>query len=116
MPGANMDKKTLTIQMKSEKKKASELIQTIDIGKKISARKKMLNELSNIQEMEEKINARDTLTELKSGKRIDEILSDFKEIVDLTPPSDTNIEVVESHPITKPYSYTRVIYDNKNHE
>jgi flagellar protein FlaI len=116
MPGANMDKKTLTIQKKSEKKKASELIQTIDIGKKISARKKMLNELSNIQVMEEKINARDTLTELKSGKRIDEILSDFKEIVDLSPPSDTNIEVVESHPITKPFSYTRVIYDNKNHE
>ncbi len=104
------------MEKKEEKKKASELIEAIDIGKKLSVRKKMLDELRNIQEMEEKINARSRLLELKSGKRIDEILGDFREIVDLTPPGDGSLEVVESHPITKPYSYTRVIYDSKNHE
>ncbi len=111
-----MNKAILVMEKKEEKKKASELIEAIDIGKKLSVRKKMLDELRNIQEMEEKINARSRLLELKSGKRIDEILGDFREIVDLTPPGDGSLEVVESHPITKPYSYTRVIYDNKNHE
>lgn len=111
-----MDKKLIAMQKKEEKKKASELIETIDIGKKISTRKKILEELKNIQVMEEKINARSRILELKSGKRVDEILGDFREMVDLSPPADPNIEVVELHPITKPYSYTRVIYDNKNHE
>ncbi len=111
-----MDKKIILTQKKEEKKKASEILETVDIGKKVSIRKKMLDELRNIQQMEEKINARSRLVELKSGKRIDEILGDFREMVDLTPPADPNIEVVELHPITKPYSYTRVIYDNKNHE
>ena len=114
--GAPMDKKIVLTEKKEEKKKASELIEAFDIGKKVSIRRKTLDELRNINEMEEKINARSRLFELKAGKRVDEILGDFREMVDLSPPADPDIEVVELHPVTKPYSYTRVIYDNKNHE
>jgi len=54
--------------------------------------------------------------ELKSGKELNEIMGDFKELVDLSPPKDENIEVVEIHPIKKPFSYIRVVYDNVKHE
>ncbi|KAA0004169.1 MAG: secretion system protein E [Thermoplasmata archaeon] len=66
--------------------------------------------------MEEKIKARERLLDLKSGKRIDEIVGDYAEIVDLSPPKNENIEVVELHPIKKPFSYVRITYDNLKHE
>jgi len=114
--GAPMENKEITIQKKEEKKKAAELVEGFDIGKRLSARKKILEELINLNRMEEKTKARGRLMELKSGKELNEIMGDFKELVDLSPPKDENIEVVEIHPIKKPFSYIRVVYDNVKHE
>jgi flagellar protein FlaI len=114
--GAAMEEKEMALQKKEEKKKASELIEGIDIGKKLSVRQKVIEELMNLHRMEEKIKARERLLDLKSGKRIDEIVGDYAEIVDLSPPKNENIEVVELHPIKKPFSYVRITYDNLKHE
>ncbi|RLF47268.1 MAG: hypothetical protein DRN10_04060, partial [Thermoplasmata archaeon] len=88
----------------------------IDIGKKLSVRKKIIEELMNLHRMEEKAKARDRLFDLKSGKMVDEIVGEYEDIVDLSPPKKDNIEVVELHPIHKPFSYIRIVYDNKKHE
>ena len=114
--GAAMEEKEMALQKKEEKKKASELIEGIDIGKRLSVRQKIIEELMNLHRMEEKIKARERLLDLKSGKRIDEIVGDYAEIVDLSPPKNENIEVVELHPIKKPFSYVRITYDNLKHE
>lgn len=114
--GALMENKEIAIQKKDEKKKASELLKNFDIGKRLSARKKTVEELMNVNRMEEKTKARSRLVELKSGKELNDIMGDFKELVDLSPPNNENIEVVEIHPIKKPFSYIRVIYDNLKHE
>jgi len=111
-----MEEKEMALQKKEEKKKASELIEGIDIGKRLSVRQKIIEELMNLHRMEEKIKARERLLDLKSGKRIDEIVGDYAEIVDLSPPKNENIEVVELHPIKKPFSYVRITYDNLKHE
>ncbi len=116
VPGASMEKKLTAIRMKEEKKKASELVEGLDIGKKLSVRKKKIEELVNLHRMEERTKARSRLFELKSGKEIDDIMGEFKEMVDLSPPKEENIEVVEVHPINKPFSYIRIIYDNLKHE
>jgi len=114
--GASMEEKEMALQKKEEKKKATELIEGIDVGKKLSARKKIIEELMNLHLMEEKAKARDRLFELKSGKGVDEIIGEYADIVDLSPPKSDNIEVVELHPIKKPFSYVRIIYDNLKHE
>jgi len=116
--GAPMEKEEIALQKqkKEEKKVATELIEGIDIGKKLSVRKKIIEELMNLHRMEEKAKARDRLFDLKSGKMVDEIVGEYEDIVDLSPPKKDNIEVVELHPIHKPFSYIRIIYDNKKHE
>jgi len=116
--GAPMEKEEIALQKqkKEEKKVATELIEGIDIGKKLSVRKKIIEELMNLHRMEEKAKARDRLFDLKSGKMVDEIVGEYEDIVDLSPPKNDNIEVVELHPIHKPFSYIRIIYDNKKHE
>ncbi|RLF63114.1 MAG: secretion system protein E [Thermoplasmata archaeon] len=116
--GATMEKEEIALQKqkKEEKKVATELIEGIDIGKKLSVRKKIIEELMNLHRMEEKAKARDRLFDLKSGKMVDEIVGEYEDIVDLSPPKKDNIEVVELHPIHKPFSYIRIIYDNKKHE
>ncbi len=114
--GAPMEEKEIEIQRKEEKKKAAELLEGFDIGKRLSARKKVIEELLNLHRMEEKTKARKRILELKSGREINEIVGDFKELVDISPPNDENIEVVEIHPINKPFSYIRVIYNDLKHE
>ena len=116
--GAPMEKEEIALQKqkKEEKKVATELIEGIDIGKKLSVRKKIIEELMNLHRMEEKAKARDRLFDLKSGKMVDEIVGEYEDIVDLSPPKNDNIEVVELHPIHKPFSYIRITYDNKKHE
>lgn len=116
--GALMEKKEMVLQKekREEKKVATELIEDIDIGKKLSVRKKIIEELMNLHRMEEKAKARDRLFDLKSGKGVDEIVGEYEDIVDLSPPKNENIEVVELHPIHKPFSYVRIIYDNQKHE
>ncbi|HDH81629.1 MAG TPA: secretion system protein E, partial [Thermoplasmatales archaeon] len=116
--GAPMEKEEIALQKqkKEEKKVATELIEGIDIGKKLSVRKKIIEELMNLHRMEEKAKARDRLFDLKSGKMVDEIVGEYEDIVDLSPPKKDNIEVVELHPIHKPFSYIRIVYDNKKHE
>ncbi|HHH84244.1 MAG TPA: secretion system protein E [Thermoplasmatales archaeon] len=116
--GAPMEKEEIALQKqkKEEKKVATELIEGIDIGKKLSVRKKIIEELMNLHRMEEKAKARDRLFDLKSGKMVDEIVGEYEDIVDLSPPKKDNIEVVELHPIHKPFSYIRITYDNKKHE
>lgn len=114
--GARMEKKEMFVQKKEEKKKAAELIEGLDVGKRLSTRKNIIEGLINLHRIEEKAKARGRLFELKSGKEIDEILGELKEMVDLSPPKDENIEVVELHPINKPFSYVRVIFNNLNHE
>ncbi len=116
--GAPMEKEEIALQKqkKEEKKVATELIEGIDIGKKLSVRKKIIEELINLHRMEEKAKARDRLFDLKSGKMVDEIVGEYEDIVDLSPPKNDNIEVVELHPIHKPFSYIRITYDNKKHE
>ncbi|MEA2054139.1 MAG: type II/IV secretion system ATPase subunit [Candidatus Thermoplasmatota archaeon] len=111
-----MEKKEMFVQKKEEKKKAAELIEGLDVGKRLSTRKNIIEGLINLHRIEEKAKARGRLFELKSGKEIDEILGELKEMVDLSPPKDENIEVVELHPINKPFSYVRVIFNNLNHE
>ncbi|MCD6147352.1 MAG: type II/IV secretion system ATPase subunit [Thermoplasmata archaeon] len=113
-----MEKEEIALQKqkKEEKKVATELIEGIDIGKKLSVRKKIIEELMNLHRMEEKAKARDRLFDLKSGKMVDEIVGEYEDIVDLSPPKKDNIEVVELHPIHKPFSYIRITYDNKKHE
>ena len=111
-----MENKEIAIQKRDEKKKASELLKNFDIGKRLLVRKKTVEELMNVNRMEEKTKARSRLVELKSGKELNDIMGDFKELVDLSPPNNENIEVVEIHPIKKPFSYIRVIYDNLKHE
>lgn len=109
-------KKLLKEAEKEERKKAGFLIKKHGIDEITLAKKKIIEELKNIQEMEEKFRARETLLKLRRGEEAEELFGEYKEIVDLSPPNNENIEVVELHPITKPFSYIRILYDNENHE
>lgn len=109
-------KNTMKGEEKEEKRKAGFLIKKHGIDELFAIRKKIVEELKNIQEMEEKFRARDILSKIRKGEEIEKIAGEYKEFVDLSPPSNENIEVVEVHPITKPFSYVRILYDNANHE
>lgn len=111
-----MAKSELELQKKQEKKRASQLIEDLEIGDRLSAREQKLSELLNIQQMEEKSKARERLSALKAGKRVRDILGEYEEVVDLSPPKDENVEVVEQHPIKKPFSYVRILFDNNKNE
>ena len=105
-------KKLMKEEEKEERKRASFLIRKHGIDELFSIRRKIIEELKNIEETEEKFRAREMLSKIKSGEEIEE----KREYVDLSPPSNENIEVIEVHPITKPFSYVRILYDNENHE
>jgi len=111
-----MAKSELELQKKQEEKRASQLIEDLEIGDLLSARSQKLSELLNIQQMEEKSKARERLSALRAGKRVKDILGEYEEVVDLSPPKDENIEVVEQHPIKKPFSYVRILFDNNKNE
>jgi len=109
-------KKLQREEEKEERKQAALLLNKYKLSEILVNRKKLLDELANIQEMEEKMRAREYIAKMKRGEDITKFAQDYKEMVDLSPPSEDYIEVVEVHPITKPYAYVRVLYDNKNHE
>ncbi|HDS58824.1 MAG TPA: secretion system protein E [Thermoplasmatales archaeon] len=111
-----MTKDLLALQKKDEKKRASEIIGNLEIGKLVSERRQKIAELLNIHQMEEKAKARERLMDLKSGKKISDIMGEYEEVVDLSPPRDEAVESVEVHPINKPFSYVRVVYDNRSNE
>ncbi len=111
-----MAKSELELQKKQEEKRASQLIEDLEIGDRLSARDDKLSELLNIQQMEEKSKARERLSALKAGKRVKDILGEYEEVVDLSPPKDENMEVVEQHPIKKPFSFVRVLFNNHKNE
>ena len=101
---------------KEEKRRASFLIRKHGVDELFAIRKKILDELRNIQEMEEKFKAREILSKIKRGEDAEKLFEEYKEMVDLSPPSNENIEVIEVHPVTKPFSYVRILYDSENHE
>ncbi len=111
-----MAKSELELQKKQEEKRASQLIEDLEIGDRLSARKEKLSELLNIQQMEEKSKARERLSALQAGKQVKDILGEYEEVVDLSPPKDENVEVVEQHPIKKPFSFVRILFDNNKNE
>jgi len=101
---------------KEEKKQAALLLGKSKLNEILVNRKKLLEELKNIQQMEERMRARESIARIKRGEDVNKLFGEFKEMVDLSPPKEDYIEVVEVHPIVKPYSYVRILYDNKNHE
>ena len=109
-------KKIFKEEEKEEKKKAGWLLSRHKLDEILATRKKLLEELQNIQEMEERARAKESLSRIKRGEDVDKLFGEYKEIVDLSPPKEDYIEVVEVHPIVKPYAYIRILYDNKNHE
>jgi len=109
-------KKLQREEEKEERKQAALLLNKYKLSEILINRKKLLDELANIQQMEEKMRAREYIAKMKRGEDITKFAQDYKEMVDLSPPNEDYIEVVEVHPITKPYAYVRVLYDNKNHE
>lgn len=109
-------KKIFKEEEKEEKKKAGLLFSKYRLNELLAARKKIIEELRNIQEMEERMRAKESIARIKRGEDIDTLFGDYKEIVDLSPPKEDYIEVVEVHPIIKPFAYVRILYDNKNHE
>ncbi len=109
-------KKIFKEEEKEEKKKAGLLFSKYRLNELLAARKKIIEELRNIQEMEERMRAKESIARIKRGEDIDTLFGDYKEIVDLSPPKEDYIEVVEVHPIIKPFAFVRILYDNKNHE
>ena len=114
--GVSMAKDALAIQKKDEKKRAATLIDNLEIGKRLSEWRQKVEELLNIHKMEEKVKAHNNLAELRSGKEVSIIMGQLDEIVDLTQPKDDAIEVIEMHPIKKPFSYIRIVFDSRNNE
>jgi len=109
-------KKIFKEDEKEEKKRAGFLLSKFKIDEVLAAKKKIMEELRNIQEMEERMRAKETIVKIKRGEEVDKLFGEYKEIVDLSPSKEDYIEVVEVHPIIKPYAYVRILYDNKNHE
>ncbi len=101
---------------KEERKKAGFLLGRYNINDILATRKKILEELKNIHEMEERFRAKESLTKIKRGEDVEKLFGEYEEIVDISPPTEEHIEVVELHPVTKPFSYVRILYDNKAHE
>ena len=109
-------KKMFKEEEKEEKKRAASLLSRFKINEIFATKKKIMEELRNIQEMEEKMRAKETVVKIKRGEDIEKIFGEYKEIVDLSPPKEDYIEVVEVHPVIKGFAYVRILYDNKNHE
>ena len=109
-------KKLLREEEKEERRKASFLIRKHGVDELFAIRKKIIEELKNIHEMEEKFRAKEVLSKIKRGEDTEKLFEEYKEFVDLSPPSNENIEVIEVHPVTKPFSYVRILYDSENHE
>jgi len=109
-------KKLSKEEEREEKKRASFLIRKQGIDELFEIRKKMMEELRNIQEMEEKYRAREILSKIRRRELAENLFMEQKEFVDLSPPANENIEVIEVHPVTKPFSYIRILYNSENHE
>jgi len=109
-------KKLSREEEREEKKRASFLIRKQGIDELFEIRKKMMEELRNIQEMEEKYRAREILSKIRRRELAENLFMEQKEFVDLSPPANENIEVIEVHPVTKPFSYIRILYNSENHE
>ncbi|MBC7081353.1 MAG: type II/IV secretion system ATPase subunit [Thermoplasmatales archaeon] len=110
------NKNLLKEEEKEERKKAMFLLSKYKVDEIISKNKKIIEELKNIQQNEEVFKARESLRLIKRGEDIEKLFGVKKEVVQILPPREDYIEVVEVHPIKKPYSYIRILYDNKNHE
>ncbi|KAA0000359.1 MAG: secretion system protein E [Thermoplasmata archaeon] len=108
--------KILKEEEKEERKRAALLLSKHRVNEILATKKKIIEELRNIQQTEESLRARESIGRIKRGEDVDKLFGEYKDIVDLSPPKEDYIEVVEVHPITKPFSYIRILYDNKNHE
>ncbi|MEM2715560.1 MAG: type II/IV secretion system ATPase subunit, partial [Candidatus Thermoplasmatota archaeon] len=109
-------KNILKEEEKEERKKAMLLLSKYKIDEFLSKNKKIIEELKSIQQSEEILKAKESLSMIKRGEDIEKIIGFKKEVVQILPPREDYIEVIEVHPIKKPYSYIRILYDNKNHE
>ncbi len=103
------------LQKREETKKAKEMMKECGISSKFIIKKKTEEEIRDLQETEERIKVTDILKEIKSGKTVEDILRP-REFVDLSPPKEENLSVVETHPINEPYAFVRILFDNKGHE
>ncbi len=101
---------------KEERKKAMFLLSKYKVDEVISNNKKIIEELRIIQQNEEILKAKGSLSLIKKGEDIEKLVGGKREVVQILPPREEYIEVVEIHPVKKPYSYIRILYDNKNHE
>lgn len=103
------------LQKREETKKAKEMMKECGISSKFIIKKKTEEEIRDLQETEERIKVTDILKEIKSGKTVEDILRPRK-FVDLSPPKEENLSVVETHSINEPYAFVRILFDNKSHE
>ncbi len=103
------------LQKREETKKAKEMMKECGISSKFIIKKKTEEEIRDLQETEERIKVTDILKEIKSGKTVEDILRP-REFVDLSPPKEENLSVVETHSINEPYAFVRILFDNKGHE
>ncbi len=103
------------LQKREETKKAKEMMEEYGISSKFIIKKKTEEELRDLQETEEIMEATDILKEIKSGKTVEDMLRP-REFVDLSPPKEENLSVVETHSINEPYAFVRILFDNKGHE
>jgi len=110
------NKNILKEEEKEERKRAMLLLSKHKIDEFISKNKKIIEDLRNIQQSEEILKAKESLSMIKRGEDIEKVIGSKKEVVQILPPREDYIEVVEVHPVKKPYSYIRILYDNKNHE
>lgn len=110
------NKNLLKEEEKEERKKAMFLLSKYKVDEVISNNKKIIKELRIIQQNEEILKAKGSLSLIKKGEDIEKLVGGKREVVQILPPREEYIEVVEIHPVKKPYSYIRILYDNKNHE
>ncbi len=103
------------LQKREETKKAKEMMEEYGISSKFIIKKKTEEELRDLHETEERTEATDILKEIKSGKTVEDMLRP-REFVDLSPPKEENLSVVETHSINEPYAFVRILFDNKGHE
>jgi flagellar protein FlaI len=101
---------------KEEKKIAGFLLNRHNVDDLLSVQQKIQDELHAIDEMEERFRARENISRIKRGEDITRLLGEFQEIVDISPPTEEHLESVELHPVTKPYSYVRILFNNKSNE
>jgi len=94
---------------------AKGLISQIGMSSWFNIKKKIDQDIKNLETAREREIALEILNELKTNKTVEEILN-LDDLVNITDPKEKNLSVIETHPIHKPYAFIRILFDNKRHE